>query len=97
MGFSLFTHLVPEDAASVLRFMRKAIREKGSLFFTAFCDDAVNQFGDRIPEKPLLNAYYNKRHLEELLRAAGWKTVSYAEPAGYMMDSFFCKPANERG
>ena len=44
----------------MLRLMRKVVREKGSLFFTAFCDGAVKRFEDRRPEKPLLNAYYNK-------------------------------------
>ncbi len=92
MGFSLFTHLAPEDAADMLRLMRKAVRENGSLFFTAFCDDAVNEFEDRITQKPLLNAYYSRRYLEELIRAGRWRTVSYAEPAGYMMSSFLCKP-----
>jgi SAM-dependent methyltransferase len=92
MGFSLFTHLAPADAACMLRLMRKAVREKGALFFTAFCDDAVVEFEDRVSAQPLLNAYYSRRYLEELMRAAGWKVVSYAEPVGYMMSSFLCEP-----
>ncbi len=92
MGFSLFTHLAPEDAASMLRLMRKTARENGALFFTAFCDETVQEFEDRIPERPLLNAYYNRSYLEELIRAAGWKTISYSEPGGYMMNSFLCRP-----
>jgi SAM-dependent methyltransferase len=92
MGFSLFTHLAPDDSTAMLRLMRKAVRADGFLFFSAFCDDAVKQFEDRVPERPLLNAYYNRRYLERLIREAAWEVLSYAEPAGYMMDSFLCKP-----
>jgi 2-polyprenyl-3-methyl-5-hydroxy-6-metoxy-1,4-benzoquinol methylase len=92
MGFSLFTHLAPEDSASMLRLMRRVVWDDGNLFFSAFCDDAVEQFEDRVPEKPLLNAYYSKNYLEQLIREAGWEVMSYAKPGGYMMDSFLCKP-----
>ncbi|MGH8101649.1 MAG: hypothetical protein ACREIW_10150 [Chthoniobacterales bacterium] len=35
MGFSLCTHLAPQDAASMLRLMRKAMRPDGFLYFSA--------------------------------------------------------------
>jgi SAM-dependent methyltransferase len=60
MGFSLFTHLAPDDAACMLRLARKAVRGDGFLFFSAFCDDSVSRFEDRVPDKPLVNAYYNR-------------------------------------
>jgi SAM-dependent methyltransferase len=44
IGFSLFTHLPPQDTALMLRFMRKASRSDGRLFFTAFCDEAIHDF-----------------------------------------------------
>ncbi|MEO6969355.1 MAG: class I SAM-dependent methyltransferase [Chthoniobacterales bacterium] len=94
MGFSLFTHLPPPDAASLLRLMRKAVYPTGFLYFSAFCDDAVDEFEDRVPESPLLNAYYNGKYLEKIIREAGWELQSHAEPAGYILDSFLCKPAN---
>ncbi|MEO6872395.1 MAG: class I SAM-dependent methyltransferase [Chthoniobacterales bacterium] len=94
MGFSLFTHLEPEDAANMLQFMRKVVRRGGFLFFSAFCDDLVERFEDRIPEQPLLNAYYNRKYLERLVTEAGWQIASYAGPAGYLMHSFLCKPVD---
>lgn len=93
-GFSLVTHLSPEDAAHFFRLARKAVRPDGFLFFSAFCDDTVDKFEDRVPERPLLQAYFNKNYLEESLGQAGWAVVSYEKPAGYMMDSFLCKPVN---
>jgi SAM-dependent methyltransferase len=92
MGFSLFTHLAPHDAACMLHLTRKVVRREGFLFFSAFCDDSVAKFEDRVPEKPLSKAYYNKRYLEDLVGEAGWALVSWEEPAAYIMSSFLCKP-----
>jgi SAM-dependent methyltransferase len=93
MGYSLFTHLAPDDAARMLRLVRKVVRPLGYLFFTAFCDDSIPQFEDRVPDKPLLKAYYNNRYLENLVNTTGWTLVSYEPPGGYMMDSFLCQSA----
>ena len=93
MSDSLFTHLAPEDAGYMLRLTRKMVRPDGRLFFTAFCDDLVCQFEDRVPRSPLLKAYYNKRYLETLIYEAGWRLVSHEPPIGYMMDSFLSRPA----
>jgi SAM-dependent methyltransferase len=92
MGFSLVTHLGPSDAAHIFQLARKAVRPRGFLFFSAFCDDAIDEFEDRVPGKPLLQAYYNKSYLQELVRRAGWTIISVEAPNAYMMDSFLCKP-----
>ena len=92
MGYSLFTHLAPHDAAYMLHLTRKVVRREGFLFFSAFCEDSVAKFEDRVPEKPLSKAYYNKRYLEDLIGQAGWALVSCEEPAAYIMNSFLCKP-----
>lgn len=94
MGFSLVTHLAPPDAAHIFRLARRAVRPGGFLFFSAFCDDAVDKFEDRVPDKPLHKAYYNTKYLEDLFGDAGWTLVSYAKPSPYIMDSFLCQPAN---
>jgi SAM-dependent methyltransferase len=93
MGFSLFTHLAPHDAACMLRLARKAIRGDGFLFFSAFCDDSVYKFEDRVPGEPLLNAYYNRGYLQHLINKADWALVSHEPPASYIQDSFLCHPA----
>jgi hypothetical protein len=76
----------------MLHLTRKVVRREGFLFFSAFCDDSVAKFEDRVPEKPLSKAYYNKRYLEDLVGEAGWALVSWEEPAAYIMSSFLCKP-----
>ena len=93
MGFSLFTHLAPEDASQMLKLMRKTVRPNGFLFFSAFCDESVDTFEDRVREEPLLHAYYKKSYLEGLIEAEGWKIVSYDEPKPFIMSSFLCTPA----
>ena len=92
MGFSLVTHLAPQDTAHIFQLARKAVRPAGRLFFSAFCDEGVDDFEDRVPERPLLQAYYNKRYLEDLLRRGGWAVLSYEEPSDYIMNSFLCEP-----
>jgi SAM-dependent methyltransferase len=94
MGFSLVTHLAPQDAAQIFRLARMVVRPDGFLFFSAFCDDAIDKFEDRVPGEPLLNAYYNTGYLEGLISEAGWALVSHEGPAGYILDSFLCKPVN---
>jgi SAM-dependent methyltransferase len=84
MGFSLFTHLAPQDTALMLRFMRKAVRADGRVFFTAFCDEAVHDFEDRVPNEPLLLAYYNPTYLKRLIEAEGWCVLSHEPPAPFL-------------
>ena len=93
MGFSLFTHLAPEDASQMLKLMRKAVRPNGFLFFSAFCSESLDTFEDRVPGEPLLNAYYNPSYLQQLVQAEGWKIPSHEEPGAYIQDSFLCRPA----
>ena len=93
MGFSLVTHFAPPDTAHFFRLARNVVRPGGRLFFSAFCDNRVETFEDRIPERSLLQAYYNQRYLEDLLGETGWTLLSHEEPHGYVMDSFLCKPS----
>jgi 2-polyprenyl-3-methyl-5-hydroxy-6-metoxy-1,4-benzoquinol methylase len=93
MGFSLFTHLDPADAKQMLMLARHAVRPGGWFFFSAFCDQTIVDFQDRIPERPLLNAYYNKEYLERLIAEARWEVISYQERGQYVMNSFLCGPA----
>jgi hypothetical protein len=77
----------------MLKLIRKAVRPDGFLFFSAFCDESVDTFEDRVREEPLLDAYYKKSYLERLIEAEGWKIVSYEEPGPFIMSSFLCRPA----
>jgi SAM-dependent methyltransferase len=69
---SVFTHLEPKDARCMLQILRKHIRPNGKLFFSAFIDDNLSGFEDRVKDMPLLNAYYGKRCMESLIQETGW-------------------------
>ncbi|MEY2518420.1 MAG: hypothetical protein QOF24_179 [Verrucomicrobiota bacterium] len=92
-GFSLFTHLDPEDAEQMLRLMRKAVRSTGYLFFSAFChDETLQTFKDADPDHPLSEAHYGRKYLESMLPAAGWQLVSHEGQSFFIADSFLCRP-----
>lgn len=92
-GYSLFTHLAPDGARHLLRLARKAVRASGWLLFSAFTDEAVNQFEDRVAGQPLLQAYYHPGYLREMLAETGWEEVSFRTRGEYIQSSFLCRPA----
>jgi SAM-dependent methyltransferase len=93
-GFSLFTHLPPTDALHMMKLMRKAVRDDGFMFFSALCGDpTVETFKDVEEGRPLGEARYGRDYLEGLIREAGWRLVSAAEPSFFIVNSFLCSPA----
>lgn len=52
--------------------MLKHIRPSGKLFFSAFIDDDLEGFDDRAKGKPLRNAFYGRRYMENIVEDAGW-------------------------
>lgn len=92
--FSVFTHLNPDDAKTLLTLMRKRIRPNGKLFFTTHTNDHIEQFEDKIEEKPLLRAFFNKEYLQSLIQEAGWKVDSFNPKDGdhYVKSHFVCSP-----
>ncbi len=92
LGYSLFTHLDPGDTSAILRLARKVVRADGRFLLTAFCDEAIPDFEDRVPDRPLLNAYYNPAYLQKLIEEAGWKVLSSRPPYDFMQHSWLCQP-----
>lgn len=93
--FSVFTHLNPSDALALLKLMRRKIRPSGRLFFTAHTRDEVETFEDRIPDKPLLRAFFNPDYLSALVQEAGWRVDSFHDKQGenFVKSHFVCSPA----
>jgi len=79
--FSVFTHLGPSDANALLAILRRHVRPGGALFFSAFIDDTVDSFEDRIPEYPLSHPCYTERYLRELVETNGWSVASVSPPS----------------
>jgi SAM-dependent methyltransferase len=79
--FSVFTHLGPSDADALLAILRRRIRPGGALFFSAFLDDSIDSFEDRLPDHPLSHPCYAERYLRELAVANGWRVASVSPPS----------------
>jgi len=92
--FSVFTHLNPDDSLLLLQQMRKKIRKTGKLFFSAFIDEELDGFEDRIKEHPLLNAYYGRKYMQSLIEEAGWRIELFhdKDPNNFIMHYFVCSP-----
>jgi SAM-dependent methyltransferase len=96
--FSVFTHLDPRDADCMLGVLRRYTAESGKLIFTCFLDESVSGFDDRVPDRPLLQAAYNKSLFEHLISRNGWAVESLypptKSPLGYtlMQDCYVCRP-----
>ncbi len=92
--FSVFTHLEPVDAAHMLVILRKHIRPAGKLFFSAFIDDDLDGFEDRVPDKPLFTAYYGRGYMTEMIRNSGWRIDSFndKELHNWIQHYIVCSP-----
>lgn len=93
--FSVFTHMHPDDAVAMLSILRKHIRSNGRLLFSAFIDEGLVGFEDRVKDAPLLNAYYGQAYMESLIRQTGWRTEGAFEKdeSNYIQHYFVCSPA----
>ena len=92
--FSVFTHLCPDDAVNLLIILRKHIKPEGKLFFSAFIDDEIDGFDDRVPDKPLLNAYYGRKYMTEIITSNGWRIDSFnnKELHNWIQHYIVCSP-----
>jgi SAM-dependent methyltransferase len=94
--FSVFTHLEASDANALLAVMRKYVRPSGALLFSAFLDDTIDSFEDRIPDYPLSFPCYSERYLRTLVVANGWSVSSVSPPSSenppLIQHHFVCRP-----
>ena len=91
--FSVFTHLEPSDANALLAILRRHARPRGALFFSAFLDDTVDSFEDRLPDDPLSHPCYAEWYLRELVAASGWSVSSVNSPEHFIQHYLICRPA----
>jgi SAM-dependent methyltransferase len=93
--FSVFTHLDPGDSETMLRLLRRHVRENGRLFFSAFIDEDLDGFEDRVKELPLQKAYYGRRFMESLIAKCGWKIDYFGkrDPDHFIQHHYLCSPA----
>jgi SAM-dependent methyltransferase len=96
--YSVITHTYPEDTECLLHILRRYIRQGGGLLFSAFIDNNIGAFEDRIKDQPLLNAYYNEGFLRQLVSRTGWQVESlYDKWADAVSQNLFlCRPLEIR-
>jgi len=92
--YSVLTHTCPQDTACLLRILRRHVKRDGALLFSAFVDDAVETFEDRLKDQPLMNAFYGEKYLRRLAQDAGWHVQTRFD--GWtdiaMQTLFVCRP-----
>jgi SAM-dependent methyltransferase len=85
---SVITHQGPEDARTIFRMLWQCIIPGGRLYFTAFHDDAVDGFVDRVPTTPCVSCFYNPDYLVGLAEECGW-VVRKIYPASVLLQPAF--------
>lgn len=92
--FSVFTHLDAADASALFAILRRYVRSDGALFFSAFIDDTVNDFEDRMPDYPLSHPCYTERYLRQLAESNRWRVESVMPPSPehFIQHSVLCRP-----
>jgi SAM-dependent methyltransferase len=92
--FSVITHMVPDDTLAALKVLRRYAAPTAKLIFSTFIDSEQRQdFVDKVPGQPLLNAYYRKVFLDELVQQAGWIVESFNRPiAGVVQHHYVLQP-----
>lgn len=93
--FSVITHMVPEDALATFRILRGYAAPGAKLIFSTFIDAAQTEdFIDKVPDRPLLNAFYRKEFLDGLIERGGWLIASFNKPVGSVIQHYYvCAPA----
>jgi SAM-dependent methyltransferase len=92
--YSVITHNNPIDTESLLYLLRRYVKRDGALLFSAFIDNAIDSFEDKIRDQPLLNAYYNESYLKQLTAKAGWQMTPAPNKKQdtVIQNLFICKP-----
>jgi SAM-dependent methyltransferase len=92
--FSVITHMVPDDALATLKILRGYAAPASRLVFSTFIDPGQSQdFVDKVPDRPLLNAYYRKEFLDALVATAGWGIEAFHPPVeAVIQHHYVCRP-----
>lgn len=92
--YSVITHTYPADAERLFYTLRRYIRKDGGLLFSAFIDNDIDAFEDKIKDQPLSNAYYNEEFLRKIISKAGWQVESLNDRWAdtVTQNLFLCRP-----
>lgn len=81
--FSVITHQKPEEARLTFTQLRRVLRHDAKLYFTAFIDEAIDHYGEAVPETPGLQSTYGPDTLIAIVESEGWHVDAiYPKDAG---------------
>lgn len=92
--FSVITYNNPTDTENLLYILRRYCRKSGGLLFSAFIDNNIDTFEDRVKDQPLRHAYYNEEYLRQIISKTGWEVKSAFDirPDKHIQHHFVCVP-----
>lgn len=90
--FSVFTHLDPADARTMLRFSLPRLRPDGRVFLTAFIADDVEGYVEGQPDRPSLMSRYGRSLFEGILAEAGFAIVAVHPRVQLMAPQYVLAP-----
>lgn len=97
--FSVITHQLPEDTATLFRILRRYIKPRGRMFFSANLRDMPFDYYE-MGDQPTASSAYSWPYLHRLLKRAGWRVLTRASKGPLdqkgrempIQDSILCAP-----
>jgi SAM-dependent methyltransferase len=91
--FSVITHQVPKDSELIFKLLYRCVKPGGSLYFTAFIDEAVRDYVERDPSNPCHMSTYHPDFLIGLVRGSGWRVEKVCLKSLLQQTAFVCRKA----
>ena len=73
--FSVITHQLPADAETLFGILRRYVRPRGRMFFSATIDDLPEDYRE-MGATPTAHSAYSWRALAGMLERSGWRALS---------------------
>jgi SAM-dependent methyltransferase len=89
--FSVITHQKPDDAQRIFSLLWECVVPKGGLYFTAFTDEAIDEYIERDPDQVCLLSTYNPDYLIDLLEESGWLVEKIYPLSKFQQTAFVCQ------
>jgi SAM-dependent methyltransferase len=89
--FSVITHQAPEESGLIFSMLYRCVKPGGSLYFTAFVDEATHGYAELDPSQPRMLSTYNPDFLIELVRKTGWTVEATYLKSPMQQAAFVCR------
>ena len=89
--FSVITHQAPEESSLIFSMLHRCVKPGGSLYFTAFVDEASDGYVELDSSQPRHLSTYGPDFLIELVRNAGWIPEATYLKSPMQQAAFVCR------